>query len=131
MFAQHGHFEIELFDDGQIVLVRYEDAWNKEAIHSFFAALKKQPLAKRWVGVADLREWGGATPDLVPEYLPVIDWCIANGESATAIVVSNDLQFQFVSALAEHRGKHLQQAKFDNVEEALNWAREQLVLIGK
>lgn len=126
----HGEYQLQLLDDGQILLVTFSGAWNRPAMDLFYQAIKDPMLglAPRWVALGDLRQWQGGPPDLLADYPPFIDWCIDHGEIATGQVVANNLQRHIVSALAAYRSERIPQATFADLEAALAWAHQQLAL---
>ncbi|TCI02906.1 hypothetical protein EZV61_11465 [Corallincola luteus] len=126
MFASHGSYEISLLQNNSIVKVKFIGAWNKEAVFDFFDDLKKCPLAERWVAIADLTEWEGATPELTEAYLPVVDWCLAHGECATGHIYAKNWQYLFVEKLRLYRSQSIPQMSFTDESSAIVWANSQL-----
>ncbi|GAA5213378.1 hypothetical protein ACFSJ3_03755 [Corallincola platygyrae] len=127
MFVSHGSYQIVPLDSGRIIKVIFTGAWNKEAVAGFFQDMKTCPKADIWVAMADLRDWEGATPDLIAAYMPVIDWCLANGECATVHVYKHDWQRLFVDKLRAYREQQgVPQASFQSEAGAIAWANSQL-----
>lgn len=123
-FRPHGNFEITLIDEASIILVKFTGAWNKEETHEFGEILKTTELARRWIAIADLSEWEGGTPDFPEAYLPIVDWSIANGEIATAMISRTELALRFIKKITEYRQLSIPQAMFTDEAEAVSWARE-------
>ncbi len=94
MGKSHGEYEID--SRGEIVIVKFSGAWNKECseelIEKYISFIKKNKVSKFGV-LADLQHFEGATPDAAKQLIKLSLWGSENGQVARAQIINTEFKY--------------------------------------
>ncbi len=121
-YAAHGAHQLTWM--GEVLYVQFFGVINIQEVDAFFADLQ-QSVATRGLArlgrIADLRQWGGITPDGKASYAAITDWY----RSAGAIAHVQIYPSSFVQSMADTINQGIARTgpvqQCSSVEEGLAW----------
>lgn len=92
MLKIHGNYEIDI--TGELLILRFKDAWNTECSMDFFKQYKKiirDHKFNKFGIVLDYTNFEGATPEAINYFHKISKWADENGAAARAFIIDTEL----------------------------------------
>ena len=124
-FKIHGKFELAV--QGEIIIARFYQSWNKECAKDFFITYKNFILAqnfKQWGAFVDFRKFEGATPQAIKYFEKITLWAKANGIVCRAQITNSKLT-EYVANKPSQGQDHSPIKTFKDEVSAFNWLEAQ------
>lgn len=121
----HGSYEIELVN--QVIIVRFQAAWNRETSERMcadFLKVAEKIATKPWACLIDLGRWGLGGPDVLEPIEEVNKWCATHNQMHEAVICSQTLQ-EYILRDLQQGLPHTRSEFFDNENDATAWLRQQ------
>ncbi|MDT8990849.1 hypothetical protein RQP54_08210 [Curvibacter sp. APW13] len=126
MMRQHGLFSMAW--NGPILVVRYLDTWNMEAVLALHQAAQSAWTARtfpQWAMLSDLSHWDGATPETLERWWVFFDDCVAQGLTTVTDIFSSQFHGLLVESVAQRASALVNYRRSDNRTEAFSWLAAQ------
>ncbi|GAA5175101.1 hypothetical protein GCM10025771_06370 [Niveibacterium umoris] len=121
-WTQHGSYALHW--QGDILVARYEGAWNDVAakhLHRDARILWQLRGPAAWGLLSDARDWTGATPEALEAWWAFFEDGVAHGLIAASDVHASMFNSVMVSPLAERAMRLAHYRSSRSVDDALAW----------
>ncbi len=86
----HGSYKIKVSND--VLVIRCSGSWNKETTLRYaedYKATASVLINTNWAVICDLRDWTLATPESMPIFQSLMNWCFDQGLKSCAYVYND------------------------------------------
>lgn len=123
---QHGRYAIHW--QPPVLLVRYEGAWNEQAVialHAEARALWATLPPGPWAMLTDATQWEGGTPEVFARWTAFFEDAVRHGLTTVTDVLPSHFHELLVRDLAAQASRLARHRTSRNLAEAWTWLAEQ------
>lgn len=127
----HGRYQIGTqYLNENIMILKFMDQWNiqtaQQCVEDCLAAAQEHFSGEPWASVADYREWGLCTPDVMKYFNQAAHLFAQSQLTYQAVIPNNQLQSMIIDGYSEVISNKVTTKYFPNEDEAITWVREML-----
>lgn len=122
----HGNFEILWCPP--VLVVRYEGAWNEQAVlalHEQARVIWREPIDGAWAMLTDATQWEGATPEAFGRWWDFFADAVSHGMVAVTDVLPSHFHEVLVKDLAVRAGQLARHRTSHDLADAWEWLADQ------
>lgn len=126
LWTQHGSYQLQW--QGDILVARYEGAWNEVASHNLHRDAKALWTARGtapWGLLSDAREWESGTPEALAAWWAFFEDAVKHGLIAVSDVLPSSFHATIVKAIADRAHALANYRPGADIPSAMAWLESQ------